>query len=63
MAKVCGICGKRRQIGNSVSHAHNKTKRLFQPNLQSIRVLVGKSVKRLRVCTACIKSGKVVKVG
>ncbi|MFQ5949695.1 MAG: 50S ribosomal protein L28, partial [Nitrospiria bacterium] len=49
--------------GNSVSHAHNKTKRLFQPNLQSIRVLVGKSVKRLRVCTACIKSGKVVKVG
>ncbi|HIE65092.1 MAG: 50S ribosomal protein L28 [Nitrospira sp.] len=61
MARVCDICEKRRQVGNSVSHANNRTKRVFQPNLQTVRALVGKSVKRLRVCTSCIKSGKVVK--
>jgi len=63
MARVCDICDKRRQVGNSVSHANNRTKRVFQPNLQTVRALVGKSVKRLRVCTSCIKSGKVVKAG
>jgi large subunit ribosomal protein L28 len=63
MAKICGICGKRRQVGNLVSHANNKTKRVFQPNLQKVRALVEKVVKQIRVCTACIKSGKVIKAG
>ncbi len=62
MARVCDLCEKRRQTGNRVSHAHNKTKRVFHPNLQRVRALIGKTVKKIRVCTRCIRSGKVVKV-
>lgn len=61
MARVCDICEKRRMTGNRVSHANNRTKRVFHPNLQNVRALIGKTIKRLRVCTRCIRSGKVVK--
>jgi len=61
MAKACDICGKRPQFGNSVSHAHNVTKRRFMPNLQRVRVMVDGKPKRLSVCTTCLKSGKVQK--
>ena len=47
MAFVCEICGKKRQVGNNVSHANNRTKRVFRPNLQTVRALV--SGKRLAV--------------
>jgi len=60
MAK-CYVCGKRTRMGNRVSHANNRTKRTFEPNLQHIRVRVGATVRRQYVCTACIKAGKVVK--
>ncbi|MDD3807760.1 MAG: 50S ribosomal protein L28 [Candidatus Marinimicrobia bacterium] len=62
MSKVCDICGKRPVYGNNVSHAHNKTRRRWEPNLQKIRVEQNGSVKRLKVCTACIKSNRVKKV-
>ena len=62
MAKVCEICGKRPSVGNNVSHANNKTKRRFSPNLQRVRAKVEGSVRRIRVCTRCIRSGKVTKV-
>ena len=61
MAKVCEICGKKPLSGNNVSHAHNMTKRRFNPNLQSVRTVYNGRVKRMRVCTNCIKSGHVVK--
>jgi len=62
MAKRCDICGKGPQFGNNVSHANNKTRRRFNPNLQRIRVrMPGGAVGRKKVCTRCIKSGKVVK--
>ncbi|HHE54640.1 MAG TPA: 50S ribosomal protein L28 [Caldithrix abyssi] len=61
MANVCEICGKRPMIGNNVSHAHNKTKRRFMPNLQKIRVQTPNGVKRMKVCTSCIQAGKVQK--
>ena len=61
MARICSICGKKASIGNNVSHANNKTKRLFRPNLQSVRALIGNVVKRIRVCTSCIRAGRVVK--
>jgi large subunit ribosomal protein L28 len=61
MARVCEICGKSAQNGNNVSHANNKTKKLWQPNLQTVRHQAGGSVKKIRVCTSCIKNGKVVK--
>lgn len=61
MARKCDICGKGPQTGNNVSHAQNKTKRVWLPNLQKVRVDTSQGVKRLRVCTQCIKSGKVQK--
>ena len=61
MAKVCEICGKKPLVGNNVSHAHNLTKRRFNPNLQRVRASYGGRVKRIVVCTSCIKSGHVVK--
>lgn len=61
MARVCEICGKHAQNGNNVSHANNKTKKLWQPNLQTVRHFDGGSVKTIRVCTKCIKNNKVVK--
>lgn len=62
MAKVCSICGKRKMVGNNVSHANNRTKRYFYPNLQTVKaVLENGTIKRIKVCTSCIKSGKVQK--
>lgn len=60
MAK-CSICGKGFQTGHNVSHAHNVTKRRFNPNLQQVRAVVGGQVKRIRVCTRCLRSGAVEK--
>lgn len=59
---MCDICGKKPQVGNHVSHAHNLTKRRFNPNLQRVRTLHKGRVKKMVVCTNCIKSGRVVKV-
>ncbi len=62
MGKECAICGKKPQVGNNVSHAHNKTKRRFLPNLKNVRTqLESGEVKRLSVCTKCIRSGAVTK--
>ena len=61
MSKVCEICGKKPMVGNNVSHAHNVTKRRFNPNLQRVRVVRGGKTKKILVCTNCIKSGHVVK--
>jgi len=62
MAKRCDICGKGPVTGNNVSHSHRKTRRRWLPNLQRVRVMYEGQVRRLRVCTQCLKSGKVVKV-
>jgi large subunit ribosomal protein L28 len=48
-------------FGNSISHAHNVTKRKFMPNLHRVRVRVDGRVKRMRVCTRCLKAAKVRK--
>jgi large subunit ribosomal protein L28 len=61
MSKMCDICGKKPMVGNNVSHAHNVTKRRFNPNLQNVRAVKDGSVKKMTVCTTCIKSGFVVK--
>ena len=61
MARVCEICGKGPRSGHSVSHAHNLTKRRWYPNLQRVHAIVDGVRKRIRVCTRCIRSGKVVK--
>ncbi len=61
MSKVCEICGKKPSTGNNVSHAKNRTKRRWLPNLQRIRIVDGKTSRQVNVCTRCIKSGKIVK--
>jgi len=61
MAKVCEICGKKPMVGCNVSHAHNVTKRRFNPNLQSVRAIHNGRTQKMLVCTVCIKSGRVVK--
>lgn len=62
MAKKCEVCGKGPLTGNNVSHAHNKSRRRWLPNLQSVKVAVSEgNSKRMRVCTGCIRSGAVVK--
>lgn len=61
MAKVCEICGKKPAFGNTVSHAHNVVKRRWNPNLQTVRANVDGTIKRIRVCTSCLKAGKVIK--
>jgi len=62
MAKRCEVCGKGPQFGNNVSHANNRTRRRFDPNLQSIRVQKPQGgARRMKVCTTCIKAGKVSK--
>ena len=61
MSKVCEICGKKPLVGHNISHAHNVTKRRFNPNLQRVRTLQKGRVKKMMVCTSCIKSGHIVK--
>lgn len=62
MAQRCDVCGKGPSVGHKISHAHNVTKRRWLVNLVSMRALVKGKVERLRVCTRCLKAGKVVKV-
>jgi large subunit ribosomal protein L28 len=61
MAKMCEVCGKKPVYGNRVSHAHNVSSRRWNPNLQSIRVRFNGAVKRMSVCTRCIRSGSIQK--
>ena len=61
MSKQCEVCGKKPAYGNSVSHANNLTRRRWEPNLQRVRALVGGTRKRIRVCTSCLRSGRVTK--
>ncbi len=61
MSRKCDICGKGAMVGNRVSHAKNRTKHRFMPNLQKVRTMVNGQVKRQKVCTRCIRSGKIEK--
>jgi large subunit ribosomal protein L28 len=62
MSRVCQVCGKRPLRGHNVSHAHNRTKKISYPNLQRVRVLEPTgAVKKMKVCTRCIRSNKITK--
>jgi len=62
MARVCHVCGKGPATGNNVSHAHNKTRRRWLPNLQTVKILdTDGENRRVKVCTNCIKSGRIKK--
>jgi len=62
MARRCDICGKRSHIGMKVSHSHIRTKKKWLPNIQTMRARVNGEVKKIHICAACIRSGKVEKV-
>jgi large subunit ribosomal protein L28 len=62
MSRKCEKCGKGRQVGHNVSHANNRTKKVWQPNLQRVRVaLDGGGTRFITVCTRCLRSGYVTK--
>jgi len=64
MAQVCEVCGRGPRFGNKISHAHNVTKRRWNINLRPMKARLKASTspaKRMRVCTSCLRSGKVVK--
>jgi large subunit ribosomal protein L28 len=61
MARTCEICGKGPVVGRQVSHAHNVSPRRFEPNLQRVKAFINGGIRRIRVCTRCLRSNKVVK--
>ncbi|MFH1594230.1 MAG: 50S ribosomal protein L28 [Candidatus Omnitrophota bacterium] len=74
MSKICYICGKRPVAGRSITRsglAKKKggvglritgiTKRRFLPNLQPVRAIISGKFKKVRVCTKCLKAGKITK--
>lgn len=62
MARVCYTCGKSPHAGNKVSHANNKSKRRWLPNLQTVKIIDQSGERRrVRVCTRCISAGKIEK--
>jgi len=76
MSKICEVCGKSKRVGGSITrrgmakkkggigmHVVKDVKRVFSPNIQTVRVLEKGTVKRMNVCTACIRSDKIQKAG
>lgn len=61
MSRMCAFCGKKPMVGCHVSHAHNVTKRRFNPNLQRVRAVRNGRVQKVMACTRCIKKGLVIK--
>ena len=61
MAAVCDVCSKGPGFGNSVSHSHRKTRRRWNPNIQTVHAKVSGTARRMNVCTGCLKAGKVTR--
>ena len=74
MARVCELCGRRTETGNTIARrglakakggvgkrVTGRTKRKFKPNIQKVRSDVNGTSRRVKVCTRCIKAGKIVK--
>jgi len=71
MSNKCDVCGKQPTFGNSVARlgkgamirrVKRRTPRRFNPNIQSIRAVIKRTPTRLKVCTSCLKAGKVQRV-
>lgn len=61
MSRKCEICGKGQVSGNTVSHSNIHTRRKWNANIQTVRVNDNGTVKKMNVCTRCIKSNKVTR--
>jgi len=58
MGQVCSICSKGVLVGNNVSHANNRSKRLFKPNLKTVRLLIDGTKTKVKLCTSCLKKAR-----
>ena len=58
MANRCDICGKGPVAGNNVSHSHKKTKRTWQPNLQTKTIVKDGVKQKVKICTRCLRTYK-----
>lgn len=56
MAVRCDVCGKGPIFGHNVSHSKHRTKRRWLPNVQPLMVEEGGSVKRINICTRCLRT-------
>jgi large subunit ribosomal protein L28 len=61
MSNVCSVCGKHPTAGRNVSHSHRVTNRVIFPNIQTVHAVIDGSVKKIKVCTKCLKAGKVAR--
>ncbi len=61
MAKICEVCGKSKVFGNKVTFSNKKSSRTWSPNIRKVRAVVNGSVKRINVCTRCLRSGYVTR--
>ncbi len=61
MARACEVCGKSPKVGHKISHSNIKTKRRWYPNLQRVHAIQNGASRHIRVCTRCLRSGRVVK--
>ena len=61
MPAMCTVCGKQRRVANNVSHSNIKTKSTQRANLRRVHVTVAGQPTHVRVCTRCLRSGRVVK--
>ncbi len=55
----CYVCDRGVAFGNNVSHANNRTRRVWKPNLQVARVVHEGKIVRVKVCTRCLNAGKI----
>ena len=62
MSQRCDICDKGPMFGNNVSHANNTTRRRWNPNLKKMRVVYKGKTQNMKVCTRCVKAGKITKI-
>ncbi|MGB3346725.1 MAG: 50S ribosomal protein L28 [Candidatus Humimicrobiia bacterium] len=62
MARICEICKKGPVSGHQISHSHRKTKRKWLPNLHTVKVKRDNQVVKIKICTKCLKAGKVEKI-
>ena len=57
MSYRCDICGKGSITGHTVSHAHNKSNRIYRPNLHKMRLLIKGRKQTVLICTRCLRTG------
>jgi large subunit ribosomal protein L28 len=61
MSRTCDICGKHTVTGNTVSHAKNKVRRVWKPNLKKVKTQIDGTTVTVKICTRCLKSDFITK--